>query len=635
MSYRPHIYPGLSMGQRPGRLVVAGHSYTTGTGATDPTGALKNSYGWHSILRDALGGPSFLDFGINGAVSFRKPNGFPSVLQGITSVRTTGTASAMPNAGVYAMMIGLNDLSSFVGGIIDDAAGFRTWETAIMNYLLRPLQSVVIEDSDAGWTYTGAGWGASVPTTSYSGTSIRAVTSHTALTSCSYVIPSWFDGDHVHLALIGANAAPNSVAIKVNGTTVTTVDLSNRGNNTLDTTQDISYPIRIAATAGQTVLAEVAAGGGNGGFLKNDYLALEATPRPLVLFAGIARLATYASFWANITDSMVNNFNAQTRSIISALNIPEIVFVDVDAVLNKQASCFYTDNTHPSTRGHSLIAQAFLNAALKAPVDHSSVVGGGNTSLALVNGQDTGIADIGFGPHGLLLVSPNTGTTLDTLGAAVTTVGTIAHPTATTTLGYRATLANAAATANTGAAIASTNAQWTRGDQVNIFCGLFYHCRFGLNDASYANTGASTGTRMFFGFSDQTEATMRAADNPAGNRVGLQYCNVNAARVQTTFNYNNKDGTTETLTDTLVTLTQNSVYDFYMFMKPNGGVIYYQLDNLTANTSLMTQIIASLPTNTVMMRPMFIIQTINAVVRTLAFYRMYTRIPNFAWPDTG
>jgi lysophospholipase L1-like esterase len=629
---------------RPGRLVICGHSYSTGTGATRPDGQLENSYGWHAILRDTLGGPSYLGFGINGAVSFRKPNGFTSVLQGITSLRTTGSASAMPNAGVYAMHIGLNDLSSVVGGIINNAAGFKTWETAIANYMLRPMQSVVIEDSDAAWTYTGAGWGASVPTTSYSGASIRAVTSHTALTSCSITVPSWFDGKFVHLALIGANTAPTSVAIKVNGTTVQTVDLSGRGNNSIDSTQDISYPIRIAAKASDIVLAEVGAGGGAGGFLKLDYLALEANPRPVVLFSNICRLNTYATFWANITDQMVYDFNADTKALIAAYKaqtlaadptdtMSELVYVDMDAAINKDPKCFYTDNTHPSARGHAIMAETYLTAYIGAAARPMSVVGGGNKSLALVNGKDIGNPDPLFGSGNKMLVSPSTGTAFDSWGTSLAApVGTITHPAVTELLGRRAVATTVAAAT---AGISSTDAVWLRGSLVNVNCGIFFQCRVGLPDASYANSGVTTGSRIFCGLTDQTFATMLATDNPAGNRVGFQYCNVNAGRVQTTWNYNNKDGTTEALIDTLVPMTQNAMYDFYVYIPPNGLLIQFQIDNLTAGTSLMTQQPLNLPTTTVPMRAMIGITSINAVNRGIAIYRMSVSTPSTQWPDTG
>lgn len=638
--------PATSGLPRPGRLVICGHSYSTGTGATRPDGNLENSYGWHAILRDTLGGPSYLGFGINGAVSFRKPNGFTSVLQGITSVRTTGSASAMPNAGVYAMHIGLNDLSSTVGGIINNAAGFKTWEASAANYMLRPLQSVVIEDSDAGWTYTGAGWGASVPSTSYSGASYRGVTSHTALTSCTYTVPAWFDGKFVHLALIGANTAPTAVAIKVAGVTVTTVDLSGRGNNSIDSTQDISYPIRVPAVAGQTVSAEVAAGAGGGGFLKLDYLALEANPRPVVLFSNICRLATYSSFWANITDQMVYDFNAKSKAMIDAYkaqtlatdptdSMSELIYVDMDAAINKQVSCFYTDNTHPSARGHAIMAETYLQSYTASSARPMSVIGGGNKGLALVNGKDVGIPDLVYGPGNVMLVTPSTGTAFDVMGTSLAApVGTIAHPAVTAALGRRATAATVSGAGNTSG-ISTTDAVWLRGDQINVNCGVFFHARVGLPDASYANAGASTGTRIFIGLTDQTFATALAADNPAGNRVGLQYCNVNAARVQTTWNYNNKDNTTETVTDTLVPMTQNAMYDFYVYIPPNGLLIQYQIDNLTAGTSLMTQIATTLPTTTVPMRAMIGIQTVNAAVRTIAIYRMSCRTPSAQWPDTG
>lgn len=55
--------------------------------------------------------------------------------------------------------------------------------------------------------------------------------------------------------------------------------------------------------------------------------------------------------------------------------------------------------------------------------------------------------------------------------------------------------------------------------------------------------------RFFIGFSDQSLATMLASDNPAGSYVGIQY---SSARGDTTFQWVNKDGTTQSLLNTTI-----------------------------------------------------------------------------------
>lgn len=242
------------------------------------------------------------------------------------------------------------------------------------------------------------------------------------------------------------------------------------------------------------------------------------------------------------------------------------------------------------------------------------------------------------GPEALFLAMPNNGTTLASAMLFSWAAGTISgtstptasHPAASSTLGYRTRLSTAA-TAGSDVSVFSADARWIRGDSVLPWCGYYYHARVNFPDASYNNTTATTGSRMFFGMTDQTATTMLNTDDPAGNRHGFQRCNVNGGKTQTNFFLSTKNGTTEALLDTGVALVQNNVYDFYIFVRPGGGYAFGQIFNLTAGTGSGALIdvagSASVPTATTFMRATAGLRTINAVARNMELHRVGVEIP--------
>lgn len=242
------------------------------------------------------------------------------------------------------------------------------------------------------------------------------------------------------------------------------------------------------------------------------------------------------------------------------------------------------------------------------------------------------------GPEALFMATPNNGTTLASAMLFSWAAGTISgtstptasHPTATSALGYRTRLSTAA-TAGSDVSVFSADARWIRGDSILPWCGYYYHARVNFPDASYNNTTATTGSRMFFGMTDQTATTMLNTDDPAGNRHGFHRVNVNGGKTQTNFFMSTKNGTTEALLDTGVALVQNNVYDFYIFVRPGGGYAFGEIKNLTAGTGSGALIdiagSASVPTATTFMRATAGLRTINAVARNMELHRVGVEIP--------
>lgn len=237
-----------------------------------------------------------------------------------------------------------------------------------------------------------------------------------------------------------------------------------------------------------------------------------------------------------------------------------------------------------------------------------------------------------WGPDGRFLITPGTGGTPEKVGAPFTSTGTITHPTMTVADGFCMNLATAG-TANATASIASTDSRWMVGNVVNPWMGLWAGVRIMFPDAAYNNTGASTGTRIWIGFTDQSVATILGSDTPVGHRVGFQYVNVNAGKTQTTWQFCRRDGTTESLTNTTVGITQNKWMDFWIHVQPNYlsfGNMYGQIDNVTDNTLGWTApatISTNGPLNTQPMRFVVGLQSFNAVARNFRLRRIAVECP--------
>lgn len=130
---------------------------------------------------------------------------------------------------------------------------------------------------------------------------------------------------------------------------------------------------------------------------------------------------------------------------------------------------------------------------------------------------------------------------------------------------------------------------------------------------------ATTSVRGFIGYTDQTAATMLAADNPAGNYVGLSY---SSARGDTTWKIATKDGTTQTLTDTTVARNTGNYGMRIVNDQYTGEVVVTMLSLLGTELAAPVRISATLPTT--VMRLVAGHRTLAATAKSLRHAFAYT-----------
>lgn len=229
---------------------------------------------------------------------------------------------------------------------------------------------------------------------------------------------------------------------------------------------------------------------------------------------------------------------------------------------------------------------------------------------------------------------PSTGAGFTVMGA-LTANGTVTTPAMTEALGHFMQVAGAAsAAALTG--LQTGNVECLIGSAVpnqlqpsgtskvpNLSNGLWLNHQVYGSDASYNNTGAGTGTRLFVGYTDQTATVVTGADNPAGSRIGFSRCHVNGGLTDTDWFFTTKDGATETRTDTTLAFTAQHQYEFWIYCPANGTTVTWRIDDITAGTSATGTVAANLPTNSVRMRSAVMCQTVDATARTLQITKFH------------
>lgn len=225
--------------------------------------------------------------------------------------------------------------------------------------------------------------------------------------------------------------------------------------------------------------------------------------------------------------------------------------------------------------------------------------------------------------NSLWLVQPNTTTSVSAIGGAVTSVGTISHPVASSvSYGVCSNFVSGAVAGNTtgtGQALAPLNT--SSGAITNG--GFFFVTRLWYPDANYG-TGA-TGSRHFVGVTDQTMAVSVGADNPAGNRIGFA---LSTNLSETNWMFTSKGGTTESRVSTGMAFTVNKLYDFYIFMVPGSTSVSWRVDNLTDGTTREGSTSSNLPGSAIYMRGGFQLATLTTVARNIRMKKIYIETDN-------
>jgi hypothetical protein len=228
--------------------------------------------------------------------------------------------------------------------------------------------------------------------------------------------------------------------------------------------------------------------------------------------------------------------------------------------------------------------------------------------------------------NNIMLFSPQSGTVgtgSNGFQTAWTSNGTVTHPAPAATdvasSGRRTTFANVAATANQQLGPRfNTDAErcFFRGNVAGTG-GFFFFARFRL-------TWPASTTRLFAGLQGVSATnSVCITDTPAGSYCGLSHLTTDPTTGSGALSFVTHDGTTRNalpINFTADLVSSSPLLEFMMYCAPNGGTIFFRLDDVTNGATYTNSTTANLPGATVMMSPQCQASngTANVTVNTVA-----------------
>lgn len=211
----------------------------------------------------------------------------------------------------------------------------------------------------------------------------------------------------------------------------------------------------------------------------------------------------------------------------------------------------------------------------------------------------------------IMMYVPSTGTTGTGSGTGIgpvwTSGGTVSHPTPSSTAPAisnqmnRTRYANVVTTTNQTLGIkaaAADSLKYWRGSSAGLG-GFQYAARF-IVELYPAST-----VRIFAGLTASSATYVVASDTVLNNTCGLWHDTTDPSTGAGAFNFVTRN--TATTTKQQITLANaiaaGNSYDFYMWCAPNGGTIYWRLDDVVNGVTYEGSTSTTLPVNTAFMGP--------------------------------
>lgn len=328
------------------QLGAFGHSYATGVGAAAGAGCI-------SVLGRMLKAASVANSAIAGAI-LAFPNGGAgaggagTIMQGWVPGRAAAPyvnpfAAGGAGVPVVVLMYGIND----VGGHNKPEA-FRH---ALRASIARVREARYFEENHAAFVYGGS-WAAGLAyALMNSGAQVKQSTGLATATQ-TFTVPADFEGGVISSHWVAFAAAQVDF----------TVDGAPAGSLVIDAStmtsggQNNAFVKRLTglSAGAHTIVASTPV---NAGGIFADGAGFEASSPPLILVPTIYRLPSYAGLGYAITptDAAIDTYNQVIRDVCAEFDSRVAAVADGEQLLLSAANLF-SDNLHPSERGHRAIA---------------------------------------------------------------------------------------------------------------------------------------------------------------------------------------------------------------------------------------------------------------------------------------
>jgi hypothetical protein len=214
----------------------------------------------------------------------------------------------------------------------------------------------------------------------------------------------------------------------------------------------------------------------------------------------------------------------------------------------------------------------------------------------------------------------------DRLWAIHSNSGTIGCGTnATSGTGTRTIFNNIIPRFTTAATVTTSYILWMLNPRWLATLGFYGFLRIGFPDASYDNTGASTGSRIWglCAASNQSHPTgPRGVVSGARRAFGFNREHVNGSNTDTNWQVVSNHSDPVTVVDTGMPFVATKIYDQYLYRAPGDTNLYWRIDNYTDSTTASGVIaVGAASATSLAVQPA--IHTIDAVARAYDIYYLY------------
>lgn len=221
------------------------------------------------------------------------------------------------------------------------------------------------------------------------------------------------------------------------------------------------------------------------------------------------------------------------------------------------------------------------------------------------------------------MVLPLSSSSLTWLGAGSTgsSAGTITTPVSSTIGTFTQAASSAGAGAEASIRFPSAN-PFYRASSSDVYGGFHFHAVVRYPDASYNETGASTGSWINVGLASASPPTARRLASLHAAAFNREH--ENGQNTDTNWQFVvNDGGATATTTDTGIAFTVGNVYEMWITCVAGATSIGWEIRDLTAATSASGSVGTDLPGSTTAIYPGSWLRTIDAVSRTIQVARIY------------
>jgi hypothetical protein len=292
--------------------------------------------------------------------------GFARFFKGSKKPQRGGPYVADGGAALFCW--GINDL-----GLVGITTQIKdAYQHAMRTIISRWRASVIYENDFQVGTRTsyGAGFG-SIGAVGYTSNDTAHWCTTTTNANFTCTLPSDYNGETVSICLVGAGGVSGGIVTwggtaGVTGTTST--------SNILPSSAVSHCPIikRItnltSANAGQTITGTVNTLD-SGGAVMLDYWMLESKNPPPIIVCNAARLtasgytSNYPSWTGNEAsrDQDVLDLNSRLVSLVAEFD-SMVQLADIDSIINKDATLYFSDGLHPNEFGAAAIVDSIVDA---------------------------------------------------------------------------------------------------------------------------------------------------------------------------------------------------------------------------------------------------------------------------------